>query len=404
MPIKVTCSKCQGVLHAPDDAGGKRGKCPTCGNVLSIPGGSGGSMIPPEPEPTPSPTPYNMSPPARQSSAVFGSQHDDPRKASFAPGLTGPSGSVTAPMSGGPDARNAPVGRAVSHAAEARKTGDPFSKSGKRASPADTDATGRSWRRARRGLWYVQAGYFFALLAVVLPAALTIAVKAGAKLPDKPGLLKLDEVRLPAEIVYASFLIPAALAFLSLTLGRVGASSAPASSYARGLFRVAAYATLFSLTGAIAVAAIVAAQVGIGAYPALLMPDDVQGIIQRVGIAVGAVFAPVAELWFVIALGRLGAGLHDDRLAARGTRALVYAGLLFVVAGLTTYAISYYHADLDRLRAEHLEPKLSSLGDKQAFLLPGVAILAGLSLWLVYVRLVGAARGAIAGWLDVNRG
>ena len=37
MPIKVTCPKCQGVLHAPDDAGGKRGKCPTCGTVLAIP-------------------------------------------------------------------------------------------------------------------------------------------------------------------------------------------------------------------------------------------------------------------------------------------------------------------------------------------------------------------------------
>ena len=402
MPIKVTCSKCQGVLHAPDDAGGKRGKCPTCGNVLSIPGGSGGSMIPPEPEPTP--PPYNAAPPARQSSAVFGSQHDDPRKASFAPGLTGPSGSVTAPMSGGPDARNAPVGRGPAHAAEARKSGDPFSKSGKRASLADTDKTSRSWRRARRGLWYVQAGYFLALLAVVLPAALTIAVKAGVKLPDKPGLLKLDDLRLSAEIAYASFLTPAALAFLLLTLGRVGAASAPSSSYARGLFRVAAFATLFSLMGAIAVAAIVAAQVGVGAYPGLMMPDDIQGIVQRVGIAVGAVLAPVAELWFVIALGRLGAGLHDDRLAARGTRALVYAGLLFVVAGLATYAVSYYHADLDRLRAEHLQPKLSSLGDKQAYLLPAVAIVAGLSLWLVYVRLVGAARGAIAGWLDGNRG
>ena len=46
MPIKVTCPKCQGVLHAPDDAGGKRGKCPTCGTVLSIPAIGGGSPAP----------------------------------------------------------------------------------------------------------------------------------------------------------------------------------------------------------------------------------------------------------------------------------------------------------------------------------------------------------------------
>ncbi len=43
MPIKVTCSNCGGVLHAPDDAGGKRGRCPTCGNILPIPAAAGGS-------------------------------------------------------------------------------------------------------------------------------------------------------------------------------------------------------------------------------------------------------------------------------------------------------------------------------------------------------------------------
>ena len=37
MPIKVTCEKCGGVLHAPDDAGGKKGRCPNCQNILPIP-------------------------------------------------------------------------------------------------------------------------------------------------------------------------------------------------------------------------------------------------------------------------------------------------------------------------------------------------------------------------------
>jgi hypothetical protein len=36
MPIKVTCQICQGVLHVPDDSLGKKGRCPTCGNILSI--------------------------------------------------------------------------------------------------------------------------------------------------------------------------------------------------------------------------------------------------------------------------------------------------------------------------------------------------------------------------------
>ena len=395
MPIKVTCSKCQGVLHAPDDAGGKRGKCPTCGNVLAIPGGSSNSLIPPEPEPSLAPTPFNTAPAPRQPSSVFGpAGGDDGRRA-------GSPGGAAAPAS---DGRGAAASRAPAPNPEPRKSGDPFSKSGPRPSPGGAEAAALSWRRARRGLWFVQAGYFFALLAVVLPAGLTIAVKAGVKLPDKPGLLKLDEIRLPGEVVIASFAIPAALAFLSLTLGRMGAASAPRASFARGLLRASAAATLLSLAGVVALVAILAAQVGVGAYPGLMLADDVQGIIQRAGIAFGAVLAPVAELGFVIALGRMGAGLRDERLAARGTRALVYAGLLFVVAGLATYAVSYYHADINRLVADNVQPKLDSLGDNRAYLVPGAAIVAGLSAWLVYVRLVGAARGAIAGWLDGNRG
>ncbi len=405
MPIKVTCSKCQGVLHAPDDAGGKRGKCPTCGNVLSIPGGSGGSMIPPEPEPSAA-GPSGSSLQTRLPSAVFGSPAEDSRKASFAPGLTGQGGTTTAPLSGGFDARNAPVSRPSPAPSEARKSGDPFSKAGPRAPAPGADAEwgSQAWRRTRRGLWFVQAGYFFALVAVALPAGLAIAVKAGVKLPAKPGLLKLADATLADEIRAAAFLIPAALAFAFVALGRLGATNAPRTSYARGLLRVSALATLMSLIGATAVAVIVGLQVAGGDPPSLLPPEESRGVAQRVGIAVAAVLAPVAELWFVIALGRMGAGLRDDRLAGRGTRALVYAGLLFTIAGLATYAVSYYHAEIDRLVADQFQPKLNSLGDKQGFVWPGVAVVAGLSVWLVYVRLVGAARGAIHNWLDVNRG
>lgn len=401
MPIKVTCSKCQGVLHAPDDAGGKRGKCPTCGNVLSIPGGSGGSMIPPEPEAS-APGSSNSSLQARLPSAVFGSPAEDSRKASFAPGLTGPSGYAMAPA----EPRGAPASRPTPTPPESRKSGDPFSKAGPRAPAggAEAESDTQAWRRTRRGLWFVQAGYFFALVAVLLPAGLLIAVKAGAKLPAKPGLLKLADVSVADEIRAAAFLVPAALAFASIALGRLGATNAPRASYARGLFRVSGLATLMSFVGAVAVAVIVGLQVSGGDFPSLLPGDDSKGFAQRVGIAVAAVLAPIAELWFVIALGRMGAGLRDDRLAGRGTRALVYAGLLYIVAGLVTYAVSYYHAELDQFVAERFQPKMNSLGDKQGFVLPGVAVVAGLSVWLVYVRLVGAARGAIHNWLDVNRG
>lgn len=37
MPIELHCPKCQKPLRAPDDAGGKRSKCPGCGNSVYIP-------------------------------------------------------------------------------------------------------------------------------------------------------------------------------------------------------------------------------------------------------------------------------------------------------------------------------------------------------------------------------
>ncbi len=37
MPIQVTCASCHGMFNAPDSAGGKRAKCPTCGGVIQIP-------------------------------------------------------------------------------------------------------------------------------------------------------------------------------------------------------------------------------------------------------------------------------------------------------------------------------------------------------------------------------
>ncbi len=37
MPIEVACGTCGGVFNAPDSAGGKRTKCPTCGGAILIP-------------------------------------------------------------------------------------------------------------------------------------------------------------------------------------------------------------------------------------------------------------------------------------------------------------------------------------------------------------------------------
>ena len=38
MPIQVTCGECRKSFHVRDDFAGKRGKCPTCGAVVEVPG------------------------------------------------------------------------------------------------------------------------------------------------------------------------------------------------------------------------------------------------------------------------------------------------------------------------------------------------------------------------------
>ena len=37
MSIELHCPQCQKLIRAPDSAGGKRGKCPHCGNVVYVP-------------------------------------------------------------------------------------------------------------------------------------------------------------------------------------------------------------------------------------------------------------------------------------------------------------------------------------------------------------------------------
>jgi len=48
MPIKFECTECHKIVTAPDAAGGKRGKCPFCGQLVNIP-------LPPPPPPPPPP-------------------------------------------------------------------------------------------------------------------------------------------------------------------------------------------------------------------------------------------------------------------------------------------------------------------------------------------------------------
>lgn len=398
MPIKVTCPKCQGVLHAPDDAGGKRGKCPTCGTVLAIPA-DGGSADAPAAEAFRPPEPVREEPAGTHRSS-FGAI---PRPPDIEPRRPAASGSrLPAPPTFAP--------------AEPRKLADPFAKPGKKAVPGiPGEGLVRAWRRTRRGLGWVRLALFLFLIPAVGLAGIIIAETFGVKLPaEDPGYLKLVGLSTDTEIKAGVVLIPAALGLLACTLGRFGVSNAPRSSFAKGLATAAAVASLIVLLGAIAVAVPAGVQLAQGFVPLGLLPaDDPNGIAQRAGVALAVVFGLLAEVWFVAALGRMGAALHDVRLGGRATRFVVLVGLALAAAALVLVAFQVYPRDVNQLVADHVQPQWDKLADqdlsdgKQDFnykpvVLWGLVALAGLIYWLMYSRLVGAARSAIREWLEQN--
>src|SRR5262245_511232 len=147
MPLKVACAKCGGVLHAPDDAGGKKGKCPNCGNILPIPldapkvtdsvGGAEG--VPAGSNPIPRPT----------EPRGFGSTQGIPTAASgrTAESKPFPSSPPPNPFSPPDQSRQSKV---------ARPSTQPVTFT---ASPSGR----KGWARARRGLWWVRTGVFLLL-------------------------------------------------------------------------------------------------------------------------------------------------------------------------------------------------------------------------------------------------
>jgi hypothetical protein len=388
MPIKVTCPKCQGVLHAPDDAGGKRGKCPTCGTVLQIP--ADGPKVAAGTEPAfraPEAAPEEA--PGTQRSS-FGAI---PRPADVEARRAPPGGGSRMP----PPPTFAPP--------EPKKLPDPFAKAGKRpVAGVPGDGLVRAWRRTRRGLGWVQFALFLFLLAFLGRAGLAVAEKYGVQLPSKdPGYLKVEGLGNDREIRWAVLLVPSALALLICTLGRFGVSNAPRSSFAKGLATAAALGTLLVLCGAIAFGVPTGMQIAEGFVPQDLLPkDDPTGLAQRVGLGLVAVFGVLAEVWFVTALGRMGAALHDYRLGGRATRFVVLVGLAVAVALFVWGAFAIYPRESGQYMGEYVQPQWDKLGEHKLTVRWGLIGLGGLLLWAMYARLVSAGRRAIRDWLETN--
>lgn len=406
MPIKVTCPKCQGVLHAPDDAGGKRGKCPTCGTVLAIPAEAPRSV----PAPAPLPEPAYRAPAAEPD--LPRSSTPDVRKSSFGGGF---SAKPPEPVRGSGSMNKLPAG----------KPADPFVKPGRPVRPASaTESLSRAYRRTRRGLGVVQFALFLFLIAAVATPALDLARIFKVPIPDKnPGYLGVSDLSAAQEIRCGAVVIPAALGLLFLVLGRFGAANAPRSSYAKGAAVAAAVATLLGLIGASAFAVMTGKEIADGIIPhGLMLPDDLPGAIQWGGLATAAVFLALAEVWFVNFIGRLGAGLQCAPAVGRHTRFLVLTGLaaaVGLVLGLLYLtssvppppAAQLSHPGWNEIHAAQnfwkevdafQRAQFAKLGEQQYAARNGLCVLAGLVVWFLYFRLVGGGRRAVREWLDVN--
>ena len=436
MPIKVTCTNCGGVLHAPDDAAGKRGRCPTCGTVLTI--ADDAPRVPAQaPVPPPAASgpleaaagraiPYPVQPP---------SPPPPPRQL---PGLAEASVGIPVPTrppaEPNPPARGAAPPRPPAPAQSSTygvqmtpgpaKYSDPFLKPGRTPDAAASASAARAWASVRRGLGWMQAGVVLLFLGVAACPGIEIAEQLGAKLPDQnPGFLKTQGLSADIEIRLAGTLIPAALGVLFFALGRLGAASAPRESLGRGIAKAAAWAGIAALAGLIAVGVVTGLATANGGPPQIvpeprvlqpgvrlqervelylgrlfLVSSEPSGQVQRIGVLILLTFGTLAEFWFFHALGRYAAALQSPTAAGRVTRFLVLVGVLGVLAafGLTLYDL--YGEQWVRAQ---LRPRWNDLGPKwQSVAISGTVIAAAFVLAVLYYRVLGGVKRGIRDTYD----
>ncbi len=440
MPIKVTCNNCGGVLHAPDDSAGKKGRCPTCGTVLTInadmPNSAAAASVFGAPmgtdhsdkanRPLPFPPvggPWTGTPP------VFGKDsaqtQQGPKPAAFPPASNGPRSSYD--IAGMPETepiRPVPGTPPNTHGSrvppDPRKYSEPMAKPGRPATAKKTESDDTRWNRVRKGLGWVQCAGFFAFLAVVGATLIPILAQFGVNLPDKmPGYLAMDTVSSTTEIGVGAVMVPIVLALFCLLIGRMGVSAAPSSSYARGPALASSLATLVAVGGAIALLAITGLGVKDGFMPKfqsspivganlqtklhdltqtnLLQTDGIGGVIQRFGLAAFLAFGLIAEVWFFASLGRIAAYLKNATASGRINRVLILKGTLFSIAVTACVANQIYG---DWVNA-NIWSKWNGLDAKtQAIAVPGIVLFVGFAIFLIHTRMVGGVKRAIREHVD----
>lgn len=439
MPIKVTCTQCSGVLHAPDDSSGKRGRCPTCGTVLTIIGefvgpastssqfGAPPPAAPRTPATTPVTNPWGSLP---------GGPDDHQGVPPGSGGLPAPTQRPTYDLAKDPlpprpafpqVSEPIPSTRGSRVPPDPRKVSvqDPFSKPGK---PNDEQAeTNSRWAKAYRGLGWVRTGILFLVLGVLVYSAIPILQAFQVQLPNQtPGILKIDDFSQTHEIRLLGTTGAIALGLLCLTFGRIGVARAPAAAHARGVAAMASLATIASLAGFIAVAVITGLAMKDGGFIPKLTPDwnklsplptlqekweawaegvfltsrETTGQVQGFGVAAFFAFGLIAEIAFIATLGRIAASLRNPTAAGRVNRLIVLFSLcwltkVFAFLAARVYYSTWFDANIWSQWAP-LDDKVKLIGP------PSVIALVALAIAILYWRMIGGVRTAIRENVDIN--
>jgi hypothetical protein len=263
---------------------------------------------------------------------------------------------------------------------------------------------GRGWKKARSGLGAIRLGV---LLFILSPIALTglAAYEKTSPLPDKnPGFLGVKDLTSATEIHLGVVVAPLLLGLLFVLFGRMRLAKAPKSSFAKGMARASSSATLLAVAAIIAAAVPSAIGIANGIAPGHFQPkNDENGLVERFGLSTAISAVLVAEVWFVIALGRMGAALRSPVLSGRSTRFALLAGLVVILGAAAGVGYIVYLNEFQMWWIVNVKQHWDKLdeGFKPAARYGAMAAVA-LVIGFCYLRLIGGARKAIREWQEQN--
>lgn len=351
MPITLGCPSCGKRFRARDESAGKKVKCPYCQAAVQVPtpeeaasAGAPTAPLPPPPDPIPTasrapspPAPPRPAPPPPNpvvaTPADWGALPTSPPPPPHAPASSdAPLPVMSSEPSFPPMSTSSRGGRDRDRDRDRERPRPAKSKDkekGKASQKTPDEVLAAAWKRVRRGLFWVQFGLLWLSLIGFVGLGKTIYSRQQGPLPkgdgadwvsiegfiNAPGPNSIP-VKKEQMIDLACYGGPVILASILIVIGRLVASGGPRMSGSRGLF---ALSSLFGLLGFIS---LVATYLFAEAFPDY----------SRYAWSTFLIIAPLAELWFLIAITASGLALKRPQ-TARAVGFLAFLGALGAFAG-----------------------------------------------------------------------